>query len=355
MTALSRKERGLVVVAAAASALAGALNAVHALPILLFAVAAVALACLASIVGDATEQVGARLGPGATGVLQSGLGNLPELFIAIFALRAGLVTVVQAALIGSILSNSLLVLGLAFLVGGLRHGTQRFASAPPRMIATLMFLATAALAVPTLAYTIHTPASAHEDALSIACALVLLAVFIASIPVSIRGGPTTVTSAVEAREVAPWPMWLAAGLLAVAGLAAAFVSDWFVTALTPAMNALGISEAFAGLVIVAIAGNAVENVVGIQLAADNKPDYAISVILNSSLQVALALTPVLVLLSFVIGGTHLTLVLPPLLVAAVALAVVSSNLIVFDGESIWMEGVALIGLYLIIAASFWWG
>jgi Ca2+:H+ antiporter len=113
--------------------------------------------------------------------------------------------------------------------------------------------------------------------------------------------------------------------------------------------------AFTGLVVVAIAGNAVENVVGVQLAVRNKPDYAISVILNSSLQVALALTPVLVLLSFVIGSTHLTLVLPPLLVAALSLATLSSTFIVYDGESIWLEGVALVGLYCIIAASFWWG
>jgi Ca2+:H+ antiporter len=144
-------------------------------------------------------------------------------------------------------------------------------------------------------------------------------------------------------------------LLAVAGVGAAFVSDWFVAALDPAIKALGISQAFAGLVIVAIAGNAVENVVGIQLAMQNKSDYAVSVILNSSLQVALALTPVLVLLSFVVGSTPLTLVLPPLLVVALFLAAILSAVIVFDGESNWLEGMALIGLYGIVAASFWWG
>lgn len=355
MGALTGKERVTVLVAVAATLVAGALNAFGSTPLVIFVVAAVGLAMLASIVGDATEQLGARLSPGATGVLQSALGNLPELFVAIFALRAGLVTVVQAALIGSILSNSLLVLGLALLFGGLRHGTQKFASDQPKMIATLMFLATAALTVPTLAQTLHTPAEAHEETLAVACALVLLAVFIASIPVSIQGGPTTVTKTPAASGEGHWPMGLTIGLLAGAGIAAAFVSDWFVAALTPAIQTLHISEAFAGLVVVAIAGNAVENVVGIQLALDNKPDYAISVILNSSLQVALALTPVLVLLSFVIGGAHLTLVLPPLLVAAVALATLASNFIVFDGESIWMEGVALVGLYVILAASFWWG
>jgi Ca2+:H+ antiporter len=144
-------------------------------------------------------------------------------------------------------------------------------------------------------------------------------------------------------------------VLALAGLGAAFVSEWFVDALTPATQALGLSQAFTGLVVVALAGNAVENVVGIQLMAANRGDYAVSVILNSSLQVALALTPALVLLSFVLGGPHLTLVLPPLLVVAVGLAAILGTIVVYDGESTWLEGVALIGLYCIIAASFWWG
>ncbi len=126
-------------------------------------------------------------------------------------------------------------------------------------------------------------------------------------------------------------------------------------ALTPAITFLHISAAFTGLVIVALAGNAVENVVGIQFAARNKMDYAISVILNSSLQVALGLIPVLVLLSFFIGGVHLTLVMPPLLVAALALAAILSTFIIYDGESTWLEGLTLVGLYGIIAVAFWWG
>jgi Ca2+:H+ antiporter len=136
---------------------------------------------------------------------------------------------------------------------------------------------------------------------------------------------------------------------------AALVSDWFVEALTPATQALGISGAFTGLVIVAIAGNAVENFVGVQLAAKNKPDLAVSVILNSPLQIALALIPALVIISLLPGLTNLTLVLAPLLVVGVALAAILGAVIVFDGESNWLEGLALIGLYVIIAASFWWG
>ena len=144
-------------------------------------------------------------------------------------------------------------------------------------------------------------------------------------------------------------------ILIGAGVGAAFVSDWFIAALTPAITTLHISQAFTGLVIVALAGNAVENVVGVQLAARNQQDYAISVILNSSLQIALGLIPVLVLLSFVIGGAHLTLVLPPLLVAALGLTAILTTVIIYDGESTWLEGLALMGLYCIIAVSFWWG
>ncbi len=349
-----RKEWLLIAGSIVTSVLAGLLTALHAHAVLTFVVAGLALALLAALVGEATDQLGAVLGAGATGVLQSALGNLPELFVGIFALRAGLVGVVQAALVGSILGNSLFVLGLAFLVGGLRHGTQRFASEAPRMIAMLTLLAVSALAVPTLVHGLHTPAAGHEEGLSIACAIILLVVFIASIPVSLKGGPTSLPQEPRA-SLQSWPIWLTIAMLVGAGVGAAFVSDWFVRALTPAITILHISPAFTGLVVVALAGNAVENVVGIQFAARNQSDYAISVILNSSLQVALGLTPVLVLLSLFIGGTHLTLVLAPLLVAALGLAAILSIIVIYDGESTWLEGLSLIGLYGIIAASFWWG
>jgi len=336
------------------SVLAGVFSVIQANSVLTFIVAAGALALLAALVAVSTEQLGSYLGSGATGVLQSALGNLPELFVGIFALRAGLIGVVQAALVGSILGNSLFVLGLAFFLGGLRNGSQRFASDTPRMIANLTLLAVAALAIPTLVSFLHTPAIGHEEALSMACAGILLVVFIASIPMSLKGGPMHLSK--EPSEVTPsWPLWLAIALLVGAGVGSAFVSNWFVNALTPAITLLHISQAFTGLVIVALAGNAVENVVGVQFALRNQTDFAISVILNSSLQVALGLIPVLVLLSFVIGGTHLTLVLAPLLVAALGLTAILSAIIIYDGESNWLEGLTLIGLYGIIAVSFWWG
>src|SRR5713226_7115078 len=187
---LSRGAWVMLVGAFVMSVLSGVLTAFQVNAVLIFIVAGVALALLAALVGMATEQIGARLGSGATGVLQSALGNLPELFVGIFALRAGLIGVVQAALVGSILGNSLFVLGLAFFFGGLRHGTQRFGSEAPRMISNLTLLAVAALAVPTLVNGLHTPAAGHEDGLSIASAIILLVIFIASIPFSLKGGAT---------------------------------------------------------------------------------------------------------------------------------------------------------------------
>jgi Ca2+:H+ antiporter len=362
----NRQELIKIAVTVALCAAAGILTHTGGGAILTFVANAAALSMLASMVGTATEEIGTRLPPGPTGVLQSSLGGLPELFVCVFSLRAGMVKVVQAALIGSILANLLLVLGLAILVGGIKHGRQRFDSEQPRMIATLMMLAVTALVIPTLAFELHTAASTHEESLSAACAVLLLVVFAASLRFALRSDPErSARHGDPASAVLPpkpavtehggWPLWLSITVLAVTAVAAGFVSEWFVEALEPAIHAIGFSEAFAGIVVVAIAGNAVENVVGIQLAAKNKPDYAMSTILNSALQISIGLVPILVLLSFVLGGPVLTLVLPPLLIAALLLTTLTTAAIVNDGETIWLEGVALIGLYGIIAAAFWWG
>jgi Ca2+:H+ antiporter len=345
----------IALVAVGASLAALVLRVVGADSVAVFAASAIALAGLAALVGEGTNQLGRRLGPRATGVLQSALGNLPEFFIGIFALRAGLLDVVRAALIGSILANTLLVLGLAFVVGGLRHGTQKFGTDQTKMMSTLLILAAAAIAIPSIATSAGGPARGHSTELSVIVSVVLLVVFAASLPFSLGVGHAAGLSESSPEQVNPWPLKLAAATLLGAGIGAAIVSDWFIEALKPAMNSLGMSETFAGLVVVAIAGNAVENVVGIQAMMADKADLAISVILNSSLQVALALVPILVLASLVLGGATLTLVVSPLLVAALALTAFLAALVVIDGESNWLEGLALIGLYVILAASVWWG
>jgi Ca2+:H+ antiporter len=287
-------------------------------------------------------------------VLQSALGNLPELFICIFALRAGLVDVVRAALVGSILANLLLVLGLAFVVGGLKHGTQQLGSERARTIVVLMLLSVTAWAIPSLTHWLHTAASDHEKPFSVIVSVLLLVLFALSLPFSLRRDSGADAAEIQ-HEQPRWPVWVAVGLLALASVMAAFVSDWFVHALQPAMNSLSINQTFAGLVVVAIAGNAIENVVGVQLAARNESAYAFSVILNSPVQIALVLAPVLVLISQIFGLASLTLVLSPLLVVVLLLSVILAAFIAFDGESTWLEGASLIVLYGIVATAFWWG
>jgi Ca2+:H+ antiporter len=306
------------------------------------------------------EALGDRLGAGATGVVQSALGNLPELFVVLFALRAKLYGVATATIVGSILANVLLVLGLAFLFGGIKHGRQKFGNEAARTMSMLMVLSVAAMLVPSLTSALGsaaTKAALHERTLSIVVSVLLLGLFVASLPASLRRQKTATGGETGDSAAAPehsWPLGMALAMLAITGLGAAFVSEWFVSALQPAMSTLGISEAFAGLVIVAIAGNAVENVVGIQLALKNQSDYALSVILQSPLQIALVVAPALVLLSPLVGASF-TLVLSPLLIAVLIMAIVITVLVVLDGESNWLEGATLVVLYGIIATAFWWG
>ena len=251
--------------------------------------------------------------------------------------------------------------------------SQRFAQAEVQAIGVLLLLAVAILAIPSLTAALHSPAEGHERALSVFASIVMLVVFGLSLLAALRGSisgepkeknflepgavrtPGASSAVEETAGHGAWPFGFAVLMLALTGVAAAFVSDWFVGALDPTMTALGISEAFAGLVIVAIAGNAVENVVGIQLAARNQSDFAVQVILQSPLQVALFVAPVLVLAAPLVGAATFTLVLPPLLLVALLLAVIVVLFVVFDGTSAWIEGVVLVGLYVIIAASFWWG
>jgi Ca2+:H+ antiporter len=363
---LSRSDVRLFGAAGILTAASGVTRYTHSGNVVPFAVSAIALGVLASIVGRSVDRLGDRLGAGMTGVLQSALGNLPELFFGIFALRAGLVGVVQAALVGSIIANVLLVLGLAFIVGGLKHGTQRFRAESARNVVVLLVLAVSVLMIPSLSAHLNVAVKHHENALSNIASVVLLVVFVLSVPSSIRRSSDEVDaesgSGADAGDGATgdgahssWSILLVVVALLVSSIAAAFVSDWFVAALTPALSALHMSETFAGIVVVAIAGNAVENVVGIQLAARNRSDYALSLILQSPVQIALFLIPALVLLSPVIGGAQLTLVLSPLLAVVLALTTLIAAVAVLDGESTWIEGACLVGLYVVMATSFWWG
>jgi Ca2+:H+ antiporter len=310
-----------------------------------FAIATLALAGLAWVVSFGTEQLGERFGPGVTGMLQSTLGNLPELFVVVFALEKGELVVAQTAIVGSILANALLVLGLVIVVGAWRSedGVMRFSKGLPRDTATLLLVTVFIIVLLGLSLGAHDPASHHVEVISTVGAVSLLVVYLTWIGPYLKGDAPP-----EARRAPRLSLSAVLTLLVGAGAAAAFVSDWFVAALAPAIETLNLSTAFAGLVIVAIAGNAVENTAGLVLAAKGQADLAISVVKNSVAQIAAFLFPVLVLVSLALPTT-LTFALAPVYIGALALTALALAQITGDGRAAAFEGWALVATYVVLA------
>ena len=328
-------------------AVAGVLHYAGDAPTAVFVICGGALACLAWLIGVATESVGARFGPAITGVLRSTLGNLPELFIVLFSLSAGEIVVAQTSILGSLFANALLVLGLTIVAGARAAKTEsmRFHKRLPNDTATLLLLTLFAIALLGLSDRIGDRASQHQVAISVVGAICLLLVYGAWLRSYLRsdGGE-------PALEQAHGAMSFSTGIavLCGAGVAAAFISDWFVHAIDPAVKTLGISKAFTGVVIVGIAGNAVENVVGITLAAKNQPDLAVSIVKNSVAQIACFLFPALVLLSLFFDD-RLTFVLNPVYIGALAVTALALWQITGDGEAYAYEGWALVAIYVVLA------
>jgi Ca2+:H+ antiporter len=352
MAGLTPLERSTLLLIAVLSALAGIANyqAWSAVP--RFVLATVALAGLAWVVSFATEQLGLRFGPAVTGMLQSTLGNLPELFVVIFALQEGELVVAQTAVVGSVLANALLVLGLVIVVGARRapDGVMRFSRRLPSDTATLQLVTVFIIVLLGVSLAAHDPASHHVKAISVVGAICLLAVYLTWVVPYLRSDqPPGAEDPGETREAPRVGLGLALALLFIAGAASAFVSSWFINALAPAIDQLNLSEAFAGLVIVAIAGNAVENTAGLVLANKGRSDHAISVVKNSVAQIAAFLFPLLVLVSFALATT-LTFALAPVYIAALALAALAVWQVTGDGEAVAFEGLALVALYVILAA-----
>ena len=347
MGGLSRRELQVIAGIVAATVVAGVAHYAGWDPLLTFAIATVALAGLAHLVSLSTEQVGERFGPAVTGVLQSTLGNLPELFVVIFALRAGEIVVAQTSIVGSLLVNALLVLGLVIVLGARQasDGVMRFGPRLPNDTATLLLVATFIIVIVGVAHETHEPAAQHERAISTVAAIALLGVYLSWVVPYVRGGAAGAPAHTAASRV---PLGISIGLLAAGGVGAAFVSDWFVAALRPTIDQLGVSEAFAGLVVVAIAGNAVENVVGLVLARKGQADLAISVVKNSVSQVAAFLYPALVLISLLFAH-QLTFALSPVLIVALLLTALAMWQITGDGEAAEFEGWALVAMYVILA------
>jgi Ca2+:H+ antiporter len=347
MGGLTRTERIVIAAIVVATVLAGIAHYADWAPLLAFAAATLALAGLAHVVSLATEQVGERFGPAATGLLQSTLGNLPELFVVIFALRAGEVVVAQTSIVGSIFANALLVLGLVIVVGARQapDGMMRFRPRLPNDTATLLLVTSFIIVLVGLAHATHEPAAEHEREISAIAAVALLGVYLAWVVPYVRGEAAQEQTRESTSRV---PLAVSIGLLAAGGAGSAFVSDWFIAALRPTIDQLGVSEAFAGLVVVALAGNAVENVAGIVLAHKGQSDLAISVVKNSVAQIAAFLYPALVIISLLFAH-QLTFALAPVLIAALLLTALSVWQITGDGEAVAFEGWALVAIYVILA------
>jgi len=314
--------------------------------IVAFVFATLALAGVAWVVAMATEQVGERLGPAPTGVMQATLGNLPEFFVVIFALQAGQRVVAQTAILGSILVNALLVLGLVIVAGALREsdGIMHFNPKLPNDTATLLLVSSFIIVLIGLSHSAGDPASHHSTTISIIGSVAILIVYATWLR-------QYLTSPDAAGHVGGRPrLSLATSivLLVIAGAASAFVSDWFINALEPTIETLHISKAFAGLVIVAVAGNAVEHAAGVVLAAKGQSDLAISVVKNSVSQIAAFLYPLLVLVSL-LTATRLTFTLAPVYIGALIGTAVLVWQITGDGEATVFEGTALMATFVILA------
>jgi Ca2+:H+ antiporter len=320
-------------------------NAVGAPALLVFAAACLGLIPLAGLIGHATSQLATRVGPNWGGLLNATFGNAAELIITILALREGLFTLVKASITGSIIGNTLLVLGTALLVGGLRHGVLRFDLRQAGLTSGLMILAVAGLLLPAVFGTM-VPDQARLEELSIVVALILLASYAAYLLFLLGSG----TSEAEG-EKSEWSVRRGLLVLLAATLGTAVVSDVLVNAVTPVTTQLGWTELFLGVIVIPIVGNAAENWAAVRAAYHNHVDLTLGITAGSSTQIPLFVTPVLILVSLAVGNP-MTLVFQPLELLVLALSTAISAYIALDGESHWLEGVLLLALYLMTATVF---
>ncbi len=335
---------------------AAALDAMGAAPPVVFFCAAVAILPLAILIVHSTEHLAARTGPAIGGLLNATCGNLPELIIAMVALRAGLLEMVRGSLIGALLANLLLALGLAFFVGGLRHRTQEYNPAGARTYASMMLLSAVAMVVPSTFHRLNgDTAPQHAQALDTGVVLVLLAAYVLYLVFMLRTHPEVFAGA-KAAEVEPGVAQSTrrAGItLLAASLGAAWMSEILVGAAEATGHALGMSPMFIGIVLLAIVGGAAESAAAIAMARKNQMDLSVGIAMGSCIQIALFVTPVLVLLSALIAPEPLTLEFSRVEIGALFLGVLIGAHVAGDGHSNWFKGVLLIAFYIILAAMFY--
>jgi Ca2+:H+ antiporter len=327
---------------------------------LIFLSACLSILPLAGWMGKATENLADRTGEGLGGLLNATFGNAAELIIGLMALRAGLVDVVKASLTGSIIGNILLVMGGAFVVGGVRRETQRFNPTAARAQATSLTLAAIALVLPAAYHHLGGHAvRAKEAGLSLEISVVLLVTYGLMLLFSLKTHKRffTGTASEAARvESGAGTGWSAGRSLATLGLATALVawtSEILVGSVEHAAGAFGMTPVFVGVVVVAVVGNAAEHSTALLVAAKDRMDLAIGIAVGSSLQIALFVAPVLVFASRFLGPSPMDLVFTPAEVIAVAVSVLITEQVTSDGESNWLEGVQLLSVYVILALVFY--
>jgi Ca2+:H+ antiporter len=342
-----------------------ALELAHASPVLIFAAAALGVIPTAAVMGEATEQIAAKTGPGIGGFLNVTFGNAPELIIAFFALKEGLQEVVKASIVGSIVGNVLLVLGAAMLVGGLKREKQTFNRTAATAQSAMLLLALTALIMPALFQLIHgggLPSVGDErvdfgsdlETLSLGVAIVLMVTYALGLLFSLKTHRRLFNPFEEDAEEhgAGWSIRKATLLLAGAAVLVGLMSEILVGSIGEASHEIGLSEFFVGVFIVAIVGNAAEHWVAVLVAAKDKMDLAVGIAIGSSAQIALFVAPVLVLLSFVVGPEPMALVFNGYEIGGLVFAVLIANFLTQDGESNWFEGVQLLALYAVLGIVF---
>jgi Ca2+:H+ antiporter len=342
------------------------LELAHASPVLVFLAAALGVIPTAAVMGEATEHIAAKTGPGIGGLLNVTFGNAPELIIAFFALKEGLQEVVKASIVGSIIGNILLVLGAAMLVGGLKRDKQEFNRTAANAQSVMLLLALCALILPAVFQLVHgggLPGVGEErvdfgsdlEQLSFAVAIVLMASYAAGLLFSLKThrGVFNPFEGEEEEHEGGWSTKRSIISLAVAAVLVGVMSEVLVGSITEASETIGLSEFFVGVFVVAIVDNAAEHWVAVLVAAKDKMDLAVSIAIGSSAQIALFVAPVLVLLSFVIGPSPMALVFNGYELGGLLFAVLIANFVTQDGESNWFEGVQLLSLYVVLGLVFY--
>ncbi|KAF0108179.1 MAG: Ca2+:H+ antiporter [Anaerolineaceae bacterium] len=322
-------------------------------PLAIFILACAAIIPMAAYIGKATESLAHFTGPRIGGLLNATLGNAAELIITIVAIRAGLLELVKASITGSILGNLLLVMGLSFIVGGVRHGRQTFDKRGASRNAILLVLAVLAMLIPSLfSHSIGPETSPKVEALSLGVAAVMIVLYALGLLDAARSGDTPLThEPVPPSALPQWSLRTSIIVLVLATTGIVWLSEALVGAVEPVVASLGISEFFLGIILIPIIGNVAEHLVAVQFAGQNKMTLSVEIAVSSSLQIALLVAPLLVFLSLALGHP-LTLIFNTFELLALIAGVLIAALVSADGESSWLEGAALIGIYVILGLAF---